>query len=284
MSAARELGIFSRIFPRRSVAEVFQAVAEHGLGVVQWNFQSAGLATLPDAIRPALVEEIQRAMRMSGVRIAAVSGTFNLIDPIEERRRDCVERLRGVADAAAGLGAAVVTLCSGTRDLEDMWRWHEENTGAEAWSAMERGFEEVLEATEGSGVTLAFEPELANVASDAARALRVLETFQTPRLAVVIDPANLFPAGALARQHAIMEEAFRLLGPWITLAHAKDLERDGEAGQAAPGRGKLDFSMYARELDQVGYDGPWVIHGLSESEVGESVAFLRRVMSEAGEG
>jgi sugar phosphate isomerase/epimerase len=76
----------------------------------------------------------------------------------------------------------------------------------------------------------------------------------------------------------ILDEAFALLGEYIVIAHAKDLDRDGEAGHKAAGKGLLDYAQYLSLLNTVGFDVPLILHGLSEEQVDECVAFLREKM------
>lgn len=105
---------------------------------------------------------------------------------------------------------------------------------------------------------------------------RVLESIRLGlREMIVMDGANIFHAGELPRMHALLGEAFDLLGPDIALAHAKDLSRDGEAGQQAAGTGVLDYDRYLSLLRASGYDGPLLLHSLEEAQVADSVTFLR---------
>ena len=46
-----ELGIFSKHFERSLMGEVFDAVRFHGLTCVQFNFETAGMETLPGEYR-----------------------------------------------------------------------------------------------------------------------------------------------------------------------------------------------------------------------------------------
>ena len=111
---------------------------------------------------------------------------------------------------------------------------------------------------------------------DSARKARtLLDEMRSSQLKVVIDPANLFHEGELPRMREILDEAFALLGPDIVLAHAKDLDHDGEAGGLPAGQGLLDYDHYLTLLADHGYDGPLVLHGLAETQVGPSVQFLR---------
>ena len=91
---------------------------------------------------------------------------------------------------------------------------------------------------------------------------------------VVIDGANLFQAGQLARMRHVLEEAFDLLGDDIRMAHAKDLEKDGDAGHQAAGTGVLDYGYYMICLDRVGFEGSVILHSLDEARVPASRDFV----------
>src|SRR5262249_18376983 len=149
---------------------------------------------------------------------------------------------------------------------------HPDNDTPEAWHDLLLSMREAVRMAEDAGVTLAFEPEVANVVDSAQKGRRLLDEVASPRLKVVMDAANLFHAGELARMHAVLDEAFALLGPEIVLAHAKDLSRDGEAGHEAAGTGVLDYDYYLARLRAVGFDGPLILHSLTEAQVDACVA------------
>ena len=46
------------------------------------------------------------------------------------------------------------------------------------------------------------------------------------------------------------------------------------------GKGDLDYDLYLKHLNEAGYGGPLVMHGLAEEEVEGSLAFLRRKLAE----
>ena len=135
-----------------------------------------------------------------------------------------------------------------------------------------------VQIAEEYGVTLAFEPEVANVVDSAQKARRLLDDVRSPWLKVTMDGANIYHAGELPRMREMLDEAFALLGKDIALAHAKDLDRDGEAGHLAAGKGLLDYKHYLSLLNKLGFDVPVILHGLTESELPESLAFMRRKM------
>jgi hypothetical protein len=118
----------------------------------------------------------------------------------------------------------------------------------------------------------------------AQKARRLLDEISSPHLKVTMDAANIFHAGELPRMSEILDEAFALVGKDIVLAHAKDLDHDGDAGHKAAGQGKLDYARYLALLIKYGFTGPLLLHALSEAQVPGCVAFLReklnRVVSE----
>jgi sugar phosphate isomerase/epimerase len=173
-----------------------------------------------------------------------------------------------------------VTVCTGTRDPDDMWRAHPDNARPEAWRDTVDSLAAALPIAERHGVTIGIEPEPNNVVRDARAARRLLGELRSANLGIVIDAANLVSAGGLATQRPVLDEAVSLLGDHIVLAHAKDIRADGTL--VAAGRGGLDYEHYVRRLAHAGYDGPLVLHGLDEQEVPASAAFLRAAMSRVG--
>ncbi|MBI3414620.1 MAG: sugar phosphate isomerase/epimerase [Verrucomicrobia bacterium] len=274
-----QLGIFAKTFARASVEETFAAVASLGLHCVQFNFACAGLPSLPDEIDPALLQRIRRAAAARGIAIAAVSATFNMIHPDAQQRGEGVRCLGVVAESCAILGAKTATLCTGTRDPENMWRWHPDNNSLAAWRDLLATLAEAVALAEKHGVSLGVEPETGNVINSARKARQLLDELKSPRLKIIMDAANLFHPGDLPRQREIIDEAFALLGGDIALAHAKQLGTDGHAGNLALGTGVLDWRHYLASLRRANFAGPLIMHGFEEAAAAASVDFLRRQLS-----
>jgi sugar phosphate isomerase/epimerase len=280
-----QIGIFAKTFVRRTLAETLDAVAAHGVGAVQFNLSCAGLPTLPEALDAATCAAIRAAHAERGLRMAAISGTYNMIHPDPQVRSDGLRRLAVLAAACRQLGTSLITLCTGSRDAGDMWRRHPDNDTPAAWRDLLESMAGALAIAERCGVTLGVEPEVSNVIDSAAKARRLLDELRSPQLKIIMDGANLFHSGELQRQHAILDQAFALLGGEIALAHAKDLRADGAAGDAPAGTGLLDYPYYLAHLHASGYAGPLILHALHEEQVTAAVAFLQRqgaVLTTAG--
>jgi sugar phosphate isomerase/epimerase len=270
-----QIGIMAKTFVRPTLAEVLDAVKAHGLGAVQFNLACAGLPSLPDRIAVEQSDLIRQTLAVRGIEMAAVSGTFNMIHPDPARRREGLRRLGVLAGTCERLGTEVITLCTGSRDPDDMWRRHPDNDTPAAWRDLTVSMAEAIQTAEQYGVSLGIEPEVSNVVDSARKARRLLDEMQSPRLKVIMDGANLFHAGELPRMREILSKAFELLGQDIVLAHAKDLSRDGAAGQEAAGTGLLDYDYYLALLAEAGYDGPLILHSLREEQIAGSIQFLR---------
>lgn len=272
------IGIFGRTFPGTVPEAVLDRVAQAGFAAVHWNMASAGLPSMPDAVPDSLPGRIAEAAQTRGLAISGLSGTYNMIHPDPAQRARGLARLAGVIRAARGMGAPLVTLCTGTRDPDDQWRAHPGNASPEAWSDLLAELERAVLLAEAAGVRLGIEPETANVVSDADKARRLLDELRSPVLAVVLDPANLFddpPERATLRD--IIARAVDLLAPDLAMTHAKD--RDGQGRVVAAGQGIIDFAHFADRLRRAGFAGDVVTHGLTPDEAPAVADLLRRTFA-----
>ena len=273
------LGIFAKTFAATGALPSLSAVRDAGYDVAQFNMAVLGGPPMPDAIAPEVCAEIADASRDTGVAIAAVSGTYNMIHPDPAERAAGFARLTTLLRAAPLVGTRLVTLCTGTRHPTDQWAHHADNASPAAWRDLLTEMGKAVEVAEQCGIDLGVEPEMANVVSSAALARRLIDTMRSPRIRIVLDPANLFEQASPAEARRLVEHAVDLLSDRIVMAHAKDRRADGAFATA--GRGIVDFRHLVRMLRAAGFDGPLVTHGLSEAEAPQVAAFLRGVLAEA---
>lgn len=269
------VGVFAKTFAGNDPAMVLQAARTAGFATVQYNMACSGLPPMPDVVTDAQAAAVARAAAETGVAIAAVSGTYNMIHPDPGVRKAGLRRLEVLIGAAAGMGTGMVTLCTGTRDPLDQWRHHPDNATPEAWADLLDEMGKACALAEARGVRLGIEPELANVVDSAPRARALIDTLQSPALAVVLDPANLFEVLPPDAQRDLIARAVDLLADRIVMAHAKD--RDAGGGFATAGTGVVDFPHFIARLRAAGFDGDLVTHGLTAAEAPAVAAFLARL-------
>jgi len=274
------LGLLAPEFNRSSLERNLDAIAANGADSVQFDLVCAVGETFPATIDEALCRRIRNAFAERGLMMAALSGTFNMIHPDPAERTAGLAGLRRVIAAGPALGTSVVTLCTGSRDRENMWRRHPDNDTSEAWSDLVEVMREAVRCAEDYGVTLGIEPEVANVVDSAQKARLLIDEIGSPRLKVIMDGANIFHRGELARMREMLDEAFDLIGPDIVLGHAKDLDHDGEAGHLAAGMGVLDYRHYLSLMQNSGFDGAIILHALTPAQAWSRLDFVRKAAPE----
>jgi sugar phosphate isomerase/epimerase len=270
--------IFSRTYPMQEIAAVIDAVAADGYQGMQANLSSAGLASLPDTLPPGIATRFGLEAKAKGIRVTALSGTYNMVHPDRAIRRGFRKGFEQVVTAAHQMRAPIVTLCTGSRDPHNMWKFHPDNEGAAAWHDLVSELEFALRSAEDAGIRLAIEPEPANVICDARAAERLLKQMASPNLGIILDAANLLTPETLSQQHAVIEEAAGLLGGSLMLAHAKDIDASGRV--VAPGEGAVDLAAFTSALRAVGYDDALVAHGFTPDKTRTAADFLHRLIGQ----
>jgi sugar phosphate isomerase/epimerase len=264
--------IFSRTYPAKSAVEVFHAIKRDGYGGVQMNLSSLGLESLPLELPGGVAEKAGELARSSGMKIAALSGTYNMAHPDPAYRHEMRPRFVSVLQAAQRMGVSIVTLCTGSRNINNMWEAHPDNPTSAAYSDLRDELDWALAEAEKHGLALAIEPEPGNVIRDAQVARRLLDEVRSPRLKIILDAANLLSPSQLAQQKEIMAEATDLLGADTVLAHAKDFNVEGKV--VAPMTGVVDLPTFAQLLRRAGYNGALIGHGFEAAHAKMSATAL----------
>ncbi len=235
---------------------------------------------MPDEIPAVIAQNVRESAANTGISIAALSGTYNMIHPDPTLRSKGHERLAKLAAATRAMKTNLITLCTGTRDPDNQWRDHQENRTAAAWKDLLASMEVAIAIADEHDNYLGVEPELANIINSAHSARRLLDELKSPRVKIVLDPANLFEIATHEEQKRLVAEAVDLLADNIVMGHAKD--RSAEGGFRAAGKGVLDYPHYFRCMKSIGFDGAIVTHGLSANDASAVASFLRRELELAG--
>jgi sugar phosphate isomerase/epimerase len=272
--------IFGKTYSRANASEVFTAAVEDGFAGIQFNLVSAHLSSLPETLPDGLAEQIGVCARKMGLRIAALSGTYNMAHPSPVVRATSRLGFLNVLEAARRMGAPVVTLCTGSRNTSDMWKPHPDNDTVSAWVDLRGELEFALEVAEAANIKLGVEPEPGNVVSDAKMAHRLLTEVSSSRLGIILDAANLLSAQTLSVQDRVIQEAADLLGGHVLLAHAKDIDASGHV--VAAGEGAVHLKEFVIALRATGFDGALIGHGFG-AERAKSVAMVLSELIESTE-
>jgi sugar phosphate isomerase/epimerase len=265
-------GIFAKTFPGSDPLTVLQAARAAGYASVQYNMACSGLPPMPDAIAPDMARAVAEAARETGLTIAALSGTWNMIHPDPAIRAEGQRRLAVLAEAAPLIGTTLITLCTGTRDADDQWRAHPDNDGAQAWADLLTEMETGRDAGRGPRPPPRDRARAGQCRQQrrkgppAARHAAIRRALHRPRpRQPVRDRTRPFPVHRPAPS--------TLLAGRIAMAHAKDRAPDGSF--TAAGTGVVDFPAFLDRLRDTGFTGDLITHGLSADEAPEVARFLK---------
>src|ERR1700693_5907367 len=139
------LGLLSPEFPSISLSANLDAIAATGAVSVQFDLASAVGQSFPTELSPDTIEAIKEGFSQRQLTLAALSGTYNMIDPDPQARQVGAEGLNRVIALAPRLGTALVTLCTGSRDSGNMWQRHPDNDTPEAWADLLVQMEKALQ-------------------------------------------------------------------------------------------------------------------------------------------
>lgn len=274
-----EIGIFSRTFETSDLEETYKKMIKHDINHTQFNLSNAGMPTLPEYLDEKKVEKIKAITNAYKIKLDALSGTFNMIDPDENARKKGCVQFEIQCKVARLLGIPIVSLCTGSKNPDSKWRWHDDNLKQSSYDDLMRSTENIIKYAEDNNVILGVEVEASNIINTAERARRYLDTVGSSKIKIIMDGANLFMPEQITDMKRILRDAFDILGNDIILAHAKDLTIDGDMDFVSAGQGVLDYDYYINLLKRVGYMGPLILHGLSESQISTSISFLKEKMA-----
>ncbi len=281
-----EIGICTTDFDRCPIDELFGKIHAMGFACVQLAFATVqeclfvptGQCEIPFSLPDGVAEQITRAASKHNIRIVCVNGTFNMAHPDPAVRQDSAIKFRGFAKAVKAIGCDRVSLCTGTRNADDLWRADPQNTTDAAWADMFEVMKALVQTAEAEGLTLLVEQEASNVVCTPERARKLMDDIGSDRLKMVMDCANLFHAGEARRENVqkVIGHAFDVFGADVRLAHGKDILAGPGLDFCGAGDGIVDFSYMLSRLKQAGYQGDMVLHGIkTEQQMPQARAFMQ---------
>lgn len=268
----REIGIYTRVFSA-DLGEILSRIK--GLGLTHFHLSpaSAGLQAFPVEIDENKLIQLESEIGESDLKMCGMSATFNMIHPNKKIVEKGNETFRVLAHISAVLGNPMLSLCTGSKDPENKWRYHPENDSPKSWMEMCRILEQLILIAEESNVWLGIEPERGNVVSDARKARLLLEDMQSNRLGIIFDPANIIESRLDEDIDHLLTQSIELLSESIKVLHVKDRDHTGDICPA--GKGVIDFGSLWQTCLNFQISPTLVIHDHAEDELEGSLEYLR---------
>ena len=277
-------GICTTDFSKRPMDALFDEIASMGYECVQFAFPSVsecgfvetGSIEIPPEIPFDLADAVVNCAEKHGLKIVSINGTFNMAHPDADIREEGAGRLKNLIEAAEHMGVPFITICTGSRSRESLWKRDEANDTQEAWNDTKTTLIPCVRHAEEHNVSLLIETEASNTVRTAKKARKMLDEITSPALKIVLDPANLFLPGTAhaGNVESVLTEAVGLLSDEIVLAHGKDIREGDGISFCAAGKGIVDFALLKRLLGDNDVD--MVLHGIYDENDMERALFYMK--------
>jgi sugar phosphate isomerase/epimerase len=262
------LGIDAGVYAKLPVEEAASRIKADGFCNVLCSYRFADVQF--DASKPdwKAAEKIAGCFERHGVRIAAVFGYVNVIDPDPARRKAGEARLHALLKNWKRLGCNNVSTETGTFNEKSQWLDSPKNFTEEGYLQCRDAFKKLAKVAEDAGAILSIEAYWRNCIDSIERAERLFRDVKSPGLGLVMDPCNYFRKEDLPKMRPMLEEMLKRLGNHIVVAHAKDVKAAAEGTDLpAAGRGVLDYPLYLQLLAQLGRPVDLIVEHLTLDDV-----------------
>lgn len=279
MKKCFEIGLYAPEIPEKP-EKLFARARQLGASCMQYNFLNSHAEEMPGELDRGDVARIGALAKENGIRIDAVNGTFNMLEDGEKLEED-LRKFRLLASMMDALGSGALTLCTGSFSEKGMWAFDERSGSEEGFRRAVNVTKKLAAIADEYDLKILVETEASNAICTVERTRRYLDEVASDRLKVILDCANLFPAGTAYRSNVrpTIRRAFDLLGKDIALAHGKDVLEADKPSFTAPGLGIVDYPFFFDCLREVGYEGGLILHGIKhEEELAPSIARMKEQM------
>ncbi|MFA5191252.1 MAG: sugar phosphate isomerase/epimerase family protein [Verrucomicrobiia bacterium] len=267
-----------RDYTNRQLAE---ELAREGIRVVQlflsqsdsryWKFN--GRADMSD-MTPQRSAAIAETYRSAGISIHSIGVYTNLIHPDEAERKANLayfEAMMGIGEAM-GVRTFITEVGSYHPDKpEPRLPYHFQE---DVWKMMVATGKELAAMAERHQATVLFESSFNNFLTGAKRTRVFLQEVGSPRIRVLLDPANILEINDLG-------EMFAQLAPWIDCLHAKDRKLHSDRGVPA-GQGDVDYVQFVTLVAKHTPKAPLILEYVGPKDYKQALAHLRGAIRKAG--
>ncbi|MGG0245427.1 sugar phosphate isomerase/epimerase family protein [Bacillus mycoides] len=217
----------------------------------EWDLEYIQLYAMNENFNLANISKLEwitlkDSLSFNGIKVPSLAISFGESGIVGAEDESVIEQLKRVADKGLELGTNIITAHIGK--IPDVEK-------SERYEKMQRACYEIGDLSLKLGGVFAIE-----TGSEKAIVLkRFLENINSKGLAVNFDPANLISD---VNENPI--ESLFLLKDYIVQTHIKDckeLKSDSSSKyiEVAAGNGEVDFNIFFKALDEIGFDGYYMI-------------------------
>jgi len=280
--AGLRIGVSTLGFGGFSNAALAKELSGAGVGLIQlflnqsdskfWKYN--GRSDL-SSLSPERCREIASVYRDAGIEIHSIGVYTNLIHPDDAEIKANLAYFEAMMEIGGHMGVRTF--------INEAGHFHDPQAPAPGielafqdavWPRMVETGRKMAEMAERHDSKILLEPFYRGFLASAKRLRLFVEAVNSPRVRVLLDPANLIELNDL-------DEMFKQLAPLIDCLHAKDRKLHVERGVAA-GKGDLDYERFVTLAAEYTPDAPMILEYVGPDDYLAARAHLRLAMQKAG--
>lgn len=280
--AALTVGISTLGFADRTNAALAKELAGAGFGTIQlflaqtdsafWKYNGRSDVS---SLTPARCRDIAAVYRDAGLEIHSIGVYTNLIHPDPAEIQANIAYFEAMMEIGGHMGVRTF--------INEAGHYHDAKSPAPSipleyqdavWTSMVATGHRLADLAAKQDAKVLLEPFYRGFLASAKRLRLFVEEVNSPRLRVLLDPANLIELNDL-------DEMFAQLTPWTDCLHAKDRKLHTDRGVAA-GKGDLDYTRFVTLAAQRTPAAPLILEYVGPKDYLDARAHLRSAMQTAG--
>lgn len=237
-------------------------------------------------IRPSDIQTGRARFDDHGVDLAQLAVTYRecLFDPDPGIRERVTGKILTTAEIAAAFGSPPMLIRPGSRNPAGAWTPHRDNHTPEAWSLLVDTLGPIVEGLERQGVTAVLETHLVSILRDPESCRRLVDTFDSPSLSLVMDYVNHFETlRQVYESRDRLDHIFDVVGTVSPVMHIKDISIGRglvlHIEECIPGTGELDLAHAFRRFQTIYPTGYGLIEHLKPPQIPEALENTRQILS-----
>lgn len=231
--------------------------------------------------------EIRKAFAAEDVVIAEVGAWRNILDPDPQKRRDNLHYVAERLHLANEVGARCCVDIAGSFNPDLWYGPHPKNLSKEFFDATVENCRKLIDEVKPTNTKFSIEMMPWSLPDGPDSYLRLIHAVDRKAFGVHLDVCNVINTpDRYYRNSEVISECFAKLRPWILSCHGKDLawmtdkEYNVHFQETVPGRGKVNYATYLKELTTV--DAPLMLEHLRlAEEYDEAREYIRRVAKQS---
>jgi len=276
------VGISTLGFTGHANAALAKELAAAGFGTIQlfllqsdsnfWKYNSRADVS---GMTPARCREIAATYRDAGLDIHSIGVYTNLMHPDETELKANLDYFDAMMTIGDHMGVHTF--------ISEAGHYYDDKVPAphvprefqdEVWPRMVATARRLAEMATQHDAKVLFEPYFQSFFASAKRLRLFVEEVNSPRIRVLLDPANLIELNDL-------DEMFQQLAPWIDCLHAKDRKHHTGRGVAA-GKGDVDYKRFVTLAAQHTPAAPLILEYVGPKDYLDARAHLLGAMRACG--